>query len=343
MSAVIEVEDLVKDFRTFDRREGVWGAVRDLYSRNYRNFRAVDHVSFSVQAGEMVGYIGPNGAGKSTSIKMLTGILVPSSGRIRANGFTPFRERSRYARTIGVVFGQRTQLWWDIGVVESFRLLQHIYEIPQEDYDRRLKRFDEVLELKRYLHTPVRKLSLGERMRCDVAAALLHNPPLLFLDEPTIGLDIVAKENIRAFLKEVNREYGTTMLLTTHDLSDIEELCQRLMIIDHGKLLFDGGLAALKRQLWQESAIRMDLRDREQAALLGALDLPGVRLERVDDLSVRLHFQREAMSAASLIRRVVNEVHVLDIAIEEQSIENVVRRIYGGESLPQNTSPASQQ
>ncbi len=341
MSAVIEVEDLVKDFRTFDRREGVWGAIRDLYSRNYRNFRAVDGVSFAVQRGEMVGYIGPNGAGKSTTIKMLTGILVPSSGRIQANGFIPFRDRSRYARTIGVVFGQRTQLWWDIGVVESFRLLQRIYEIPQDDYDRRLKRFDEVLELGRFLHTPVRKLSLGERMRCDVAAALLHNPPLLFLDEPTIGLDIVAKENIRAFLKDVNREYGTTMLLTTHDLSDIEELCQRLMIIDHGKLLFDGGLAGLKRQLWRESAIRIDLPERSQAALLTALAMPGVQTDRIDDLSFRLRFQRDAMSAADLIRRVVNEVHVLDIAIEEQSIEDVVRRIYGGESLNQPSPKAS--
>lgn len=337
MPPVIEVERLVKDFRTFDRREGVWGAIQDLYSRQYRNFRAVDNISFHINAGEMVGYIGPNGAGKSTSIKMLTGILVPSSGRILSNGFTPFLERTRYAKSIGVVFGQRTQLWWDIGVVESFRLLQRIYEIPQAEYERRLNRFDEVLELKRFLHTPVRKLSLGERMRCDVAAALLHNPPLLFLDEPTIGLDIVAKENIRAFLKEVNREYGTTMLLTTHDLSDIEELCQRLMIIDHGKLLFDGGLPALKRKLWQESSIRIDLRDREQSTVLAAMQVPGVAIRRIDDLSYRLHFHRESLSAAELIRQVVNHVQVLDIAIEEQSIEEVVRRIYSGESLQENS------
>lgn len=338
MAAVIEVENLVKDFRTFDRREGVWGAIQDLYSRQYRNFRAVDQVSFSVGAGEMVGYIGPNGAGKSTSIKMLTGILVPSGGRILANGFVPWRERARYVKTIGAVFGQRTQLWWDIGVVESFRLLQRIYEVPQAEYEHRLNRFDEVLELKRYLHTPVRKLSLGERMRCDVAAALLHNPPLLFLDEPTIGLDIVAKENIRIFLKEVNREYGTTILLTTHDLSDIEELCQRLMIIDHGKLLFDGGLTELKRKLWQESSIRVELRDREQAAALAALDVPGVDVKRMDDLSYRLQFHRETTSVADLIRRVVNEVQVLDIAIEEQSIEDVVRRIYSGEALAESPS-----
>jgi ABC-2 type transport system ATP-binding protein len=333
MKRVVEVEDLVKDFRTFDRREGVWGAIQDLYSRQYRNFRAVDAVSFSIAEGEMVGYIGPNGAGKSTSIKMLTGILVPSSGRITANGFNPWKERTRYARTIGVVFGQRTQLWWDIGVVESFRLLQKIYEVPEAEYQERLKKFDEVLELKRYLHTPVRKLSLGERMRCDVAAALLHNPPLLFLDEPTIGLDIVAKESIRTFLKEVNREFGTTMLLTTHDLSDIEELCQRLMIIDHGKVLYDGGLAELKRMLWKESALKVDLRDREQAALLAAFSMPGVRVERLDELTYRLHFRREEVSSADLIRRIVNEVEVLDIAMEEQSIEEVVRRIYTGEAL----------
>lgn len=339
MKRVVEVEDLVKDFRTFDRREGVLGAVRDLYSRQYRNFRAVDHVSFSIEEGEMVGYIGPNGAGKSTSIKMLTGILVPSAGRIVSNGYNPWRERTRYTRTIGVVFGQRTQLWWDIGVIESFKLLQKIYEIPQAEYEHRLDKFDQVLELKRFLHTPVRKLSLGERMRCDVAAALLHNPPLLFLDEPTIGLDIVAKESIRVFLKEVNREFGTTMLLTTHDLSDIEELCHRLMIIDHGKVLYDGGLNDLKHRLWQESALKVDFRDREQAAALADFDMPGVRLERVDDLSFRLRFHREEVKPAELIRRVVNEVQVLDISMEEQSIDEVVRRIYSGETLQSSPNP----
>ena len=341
MRTIVEVEDLVKDFRTFDRREGVWGAIQDLYSRNYRNFRAVDTVSFAIGQGEMVGYIGPNGAGKSTSIKMLTGILVPTSGRIEANGFNPWRERTRYAKTIGVVFGQRTQLWWDIAVVESFRLLQKIYEIPQAEYEARLQKFDQVLELKRFLRTPVRKLSLGERMRCDVAAALLHNPPLLFLDEPTIGLDIVAKENIRTFLKEVNREYGTTMLLTTHDLSDIEELCHRLMIIDHGKVLYDGALSDLKSKLWQESALKIDLREREQAEAMALFRMEGVAVQRIDELSFRLRFHREQVKPADLIRRVVNEVQVLDIAIEEQSIEEVVRRIYTGEALQENPAGAA--
>ncbi len=330
MPGRIQVEKLVKEFRTFERREGLAGALRNLFVREYRTVRAVDEISFDIQPGEMVGYIGPNGAGKSTTIKMLTGILVPTSGKVVANGFVPRAERAKYARTIGVVFGQRTQLWWDIAVVESFRLLKRIYGVSDADYEARMKRFDEVLELGRYLHTPVRKLSLGERMRCDMAAALLHNPPLLFLDEPTIGLDLVAKENIRAFLKHVNREFSTTVLLTTHDLSDIEELCARLMIIDHGKLLFDGGLEDLKRRLWKESAVRFDLKDREQAERLAALQLQGVRCDRAAGLTCRLTFDRSAYSTAEIIRAAMGAAEVVDIGIEEESIEDVVRRIYLG-------------
>lgn len=206
MPSLIEVADLVKEFRSFRRREGIKGALQNLFVRDYTMMRAVDGINFQIPAGEMVGYIGPNGAGKSTTIKMLTGILMPSSGSVVSNGFQPFKDRTRYTRTIGVVFGQRTQLWWDIAVVESLRLLKSIYEVSDADYEKRMKRFDEVLEIGRYLHTPVRKLSLGERMRCDVAAALIHNPKLLFLDEPTIGLDIVAKEHIREFLKQINRD-----------------------------------------------------------------------------------------------------------------------------------------
>jgi ABC-2 type transport system ATP-binding protein len=331
MLGIVEVEELVKEFRTFERREGVLGAVADLFSRQYRNLRAVDRISFRIGRGQMVGYIGPNGAGKSTTIKMLTGILVPTGGRVFSNGFVPWKERTRYTRTIGVVFGQRTQLWWDIAVVESFQLLKKIYGVPESDYRARMKYFDDILELGRYLHTPVRKLSLGERMRCDVAAALLHNPPLVFLDEPTIGLDIVAKEHIRDFLREANRQYGTTMLLTTHDLSDIEELCARLMIIDRGRLLFDGALAELKRQFWREAAVKLYLKDRDQAQRLGQLDLNGIACDRLDDLSVRLRFARDEWTAADVIRRLVNAVEVRDIVIEEQSIEDVVKRIYLGE------------
>jgi ABC-2 type transport system ATP-binding protein len=283
----------------------------------------------------MVGYIGPNGAGKSTSVKILTGILVPTSGEVRANGHVPYRERSAYTRTIGAVFGQRTQLWWDIAVVESFRLLKRIYNVSDADYRARMARFDEILELNRYLHQPVRKLSLGERMRCDVAAALIHNPPLLFLDEPTIGLDLLAKESIRLFLKEVNRTFGTTILLTTHDLSDIEELCRRLMIVDHGRILFDGPLSGLKGMLGRQHQIRFELKDRDQGILIEALNLPSVRCERLDELTYTLSFDFDGYASGDLIRRVVAAADVRDIVIEQESIEQIVRRIYTEGAVPE--------
>lgn len=335
MLGQVEAVDLVKEFRTFKRKEGLWGAVQDLFSREYASLRAVDDVSFQISPGEMVGYIGPNGAGKSTTVKMLTGILVPTSGEVRANGCVPYRERMDYTRTIGAVFGQRTQLWWDIAVVESFRLLKRIYDVSDADYEARMARFDDILAINRYLHQPVRKLSLGERMRCDMVAALLHNPPLLFLDEPTIGLDLLAKENIRQFLKEVNREYGTTVLLTTHDLSDIEELCSRLMIIDHGHILFDGPLDELKRMLWRQTQIKFELKDVAQGAAIETFMLPGVDKERLDELTYRLSFDREDFTSGDVIRRLVSKAEIRDIFIEEESIEEIVKRIYTGSTLPE--------
>jgi ABC-2 type transport system ATP-binding protein len=333
MPGDVEAASLTKDFRTFQRKEGVRGAIQNLFVREYKTVRAVDSVSFAIRPGEMVGYIGPNGAGKSTTVKMLTGILEPTSGTATVNGFVPYRDRTRYTRTIGVVFGQRTQLWWDIAVIESFRLLQRIYEVTDADYNARVEIFDKVLEIKRYLNTPVRKLSLGERMRCDLAASLIHNPPLLFLDEPTIGLDVVAKTNVRQFLKEVNQQFGTTMLLTTHDLSDIEELCRRLMIIDHGRVLFDGALTALKRQLWQKTQVKIELREPEQGAAIESLSMNNIGRERVDDLTYRFSFDREEHTAGEVIRQVVSAVDVRDIFIEEESIEDIVRRIYTGPSV----------
>ena len=331
----VEAVGLVKQFRTFKRKEGLWGAIQDLFVREYTSVRAVDEVSFTLAPGEMVGYIGPNGAGKSTSVKMLTGILVPTAGTVEANGYVPYRDRMAYTRTIGAVFGQRTQLWWDIAVVESLRLLKQIYDVSDADYRARMARFDEILEINRYLHQPVRKLSLGERMRCDMAAALLHNPPLLFLDEPTIGLDLLAKENIRLFLKEVNRNFGTTVLLTTHDLSDIEELCRRLMIIDRGHILFDGPLDELKRRLWRQTQIKFELKDREQAGAVERLAMPGVGSERIDELTYRLSFDREEHTSGDIIRRVLDAAEIRDIFIEEESIEDIVKRIYTGREIPE--------
>ena len=328
MPPIIEVEELTKEFRTFRRREGVLGALQNLIVREYITIHAVDHVSFSIEPGEMVGYIGANGAGKSTTIKILTSILVPTGGRVVSNGFVPYRERRHYTKRIGVVFGQRTQLWWDIAVIESFKLLKEIYEIPDQDFRRRLDVFSEMLNLKEYLHTPVRKLSLGERMRCDLAASLLHNPPLLFLDEPTIGLDVVAKERIREFLKEINRTEGTTVLLTTHDLSDIEELSKRIIIIDKGRILFDGDLEQMKKRLAKYNQVKFFLKDRSQVPHLAQIQTNGISCQCVDELTYLIRFDREQHSSADVIRQIVNTLEVRDLLVEEEPIEEIVKRIY---------------
>jgi ABC-2 type transport system ATP-binding protein len=265
---------------------------------------------------------------------MLTGILVPSTGKIISNGFVPWRQRTDYVKTIGVVFGQRTQLWWDIAVVESFKLLRRIYGVSQRDFDERMELFHKVLGISDYLNTPVRKLSLGERMRCDLAAALLHNPPILFLDEPTIGLDVVAKDHIRKFLRAINERYRTTVLLTTHDLDDIEELCRRIMIIDHGKLLYDGPLPELKQKLLRTKQIKFALRDSEAAgALQRALSSEGLNAEAVDEVTYRVRFDRTRVSTSELIRKILAAGDIRDLLIEDEPIEEIIKRIYAGESV----------
>ena len=341
---LISVHGLSKHYRSFHRREGVLGGLVNLFHREYTTVKAVENIHFEIGRGEMVGYIGPNGAGKSTTIKMLTGILVPTSGEMLSNGFVPWRQRAAYVKTIGVVFGQRTQLWWDIAAIESFKLLRRIYDVSQRDFDERMELFNQVLGLKELLHTPVRKLSLGQRMRCDLAAALLHNPPILFLDEPTIGLDVVAKDHIRQFLRAINQRYKTTVLLTTHDLDDIEELCRRIMIIDHGALLYDGPLSRLKDRLLRTKQIKFILRDGDQSARLAAFEksLPSLcgngrsaallRLERLDELTCNLRFDRASISSSDLIRQILAAVEVRDFVIEDEPIEEIIKRIYSGEA-----------
>jgi ABC-2 type transport system ATP-binding protein len=322
---VVRVERLSKVFRSFRREEGLAAALKSLVARTRVDVAAVSDVTFSISPGEMVGYIGANGAGKSTTIKMLTGILTPTSGEIVCNGFTPWRERTRYVATIGVVFGQRTQLWWDIAVVESFKLLKEIYGLSEEDYRQRMALFDRVLGLSAYLHQPVRKLSLGERMRCDLAASLLHRPSLLFLDEPTIGLDVVAKASVREFLQEINRREETTVLLTTHDLSDIETLCRRVIVIDHGRLLFDGPLEQLRDRILPVTSVVFDVKTAPDPALLSwnGLTIAEIGLHRY-----RLEIDRRAVSPAAAVKEIVNRFDVADISIEEPQIEDVVKRIY---------------
>lgn len=322
---VVRVARLTKVFRAFRREEGLAAALKSLVHRKQTETLAVADVTFSIQPGEMVGYIGANGAGKSTTIKMLTGILTPTSGEVFCNGFVPWRDRTRYVASIGVVFGQRTQLWWDIAVVESFRLLKEIYRLSEGEYRERMALFDKVLGLSAYLRQPVRKLSLGERMRCDLAASLLHRPPLLFLDEPTIGLDIVAKAAVREFLQEINRQEGTTVLLTTHDLSDIETLCRRVMVIDHGKLLFDGELSALRSRILPITAIFFDVKTIPDPALLV---LDGLQVHEVGSHRYRVDIDRRALSPATAVKEIVNRFDVADLSIEEPEIEEVVKRIY---------------
>ena len=284
---------------------------------------AVAGISFTVGAGEMVGYIGPNGAGKSTTIKMLTGILVPSGGHIRVAGLDPSRRRVELARRIGVVFGQRTQLWWDLPLRDSFDLLRYVYRVPARRHAENLAGFVDLLDLGPFLDTPVRQLSLGQRMRGDLTAALLHDPEIVYLDEPTIGLDVVSKAHVRDFLTRVNAERGTTVLLTTHDLSDIERLCRRVMIIDHGRLLYDGGLEAVRARLGGERTLVVDLE--EPAA---PLVVAGATVVRTDGPRQWLRFHRGEISAAELVGRVMATSRVVDLAIEEPDIEEVVRRLY---------------
>jgi ABC-2 type transport system ATP-binding protein len=277
----------------------------------------------SLEAGELVGYIGPNGAGKSTTIKMMTGILTPTSGEIRVAGIVPHRDRRRNARNIGVVFGQRSQLYWDLPLVESFELLRAIYNVPRERYRANLAEFTELLEMGDFMTTPVRQLSLGQRMRGDFAAAMMHDPRIVFLDEPTIGLDVVAKEAIRTFVARINTERGTTFILTTHDLADVERLCRRIVLIDTGRIIYDGSVEAIKERYGTHRTLVVTLCDDEPDF---AID--GTEVESRDGMVARIRFDRKLVKADQLIRRVTERYAVNDVSIEEPELESIIRRIY---------------
>jgi ABC-2 type transport system ATP-binding protein len=307
---MIEVEGLRKRFRT--RRGPV---------------EAVAGIDFRVEAGEFVGYAGPNGAGKSTTVKIMSGILLPSDGRVVVDGLVPYRERKRLARRIGVVFGQRSQLWWDLPLRESFELVGHLYRISPVDRAARLARLAEVLALGPLLAVPVRSLSLGQRMRAELAAAVLPAPRVLFLDEPTIGLDVEAKAAVRDFLRELNRDHGTTVILTTHDLDDIAQLCSRLMIIDHGRLIYDGTVEGLRAAYGTTRVLVLDLVEDEP------VEVPGATVTRAEGRRRWLEFARDEVSAAALVARVLAGHEVADLTLEPD-IEDIVRRIYRGEAPP---------
>ncbi|MGV9341537.1 ABC transporter ATP-binding protein [Streptomyces sp. NPDC003688] len=317
------------DFIALEKVEKVFQVRRKtgFLKRERHEVRAVDSLSFTVARGEMVGYIGPNGAGKSTTIKMLTGILTPSGGRLRVAGIDPSRERTRLAHRIGVVFGQRTTLWWDLPLIDSYRLAHRMYRIPDARYRENLDRCIELLELQDLLDVPVRQLSLGQRMRGDIAAALLHDPEVLYLDEPTIGLDVVSKAKVRGFLKELNTERGTTVLLTTHDLQDIEQLCSRVMVIDHGRLMYDGPLAGLHEAAEGERTLVVDL-ERE----LPPVEVPSARVVRVEGPRQWLAFPA-GQSAAPLVAQLAAAYPLVDLSVREPDIESVIAKMYAEKAV----------
>jgi ABC-2 type transport system ATP-binding protein len=318
--SLIDVQDLA---RTFEVRKRTGGSGRVGTGRRVRTqVRAVHDLTFSIEAGEMVGYIGPNGAGKSTTIKMLTGILVPTSGRLRVAGLEPSRQRTELARRIGVVFGQRTTLWWDLPLRDSFQLLQKIYRVDPARHRRNLAEYVELLDLGDLLDTPVRQLSLGQRMRGDITASLLHDPEILYLDEPTIGLDVVSKGRLREFLRTLNTERGTTLVLTTHDLQDIEALCDRVVVIDHGTAVFDGPLADLHQLGEAQRTLVVDLVDEAPP-----ISVEGAETQRVDGPRQWLSFPA-GQSAAPIVSAVAASYAVADLSIQEPDIEDVIRQIY---------------
>jgi ABC-2 type transport system ATP-binding protein len=320
---MIQVSHLRKHFKISVHRRGRFAALRNLLSSQSTLVKAVDDISFRIQPGEFVGYIGPNGAGKSTTIKMLTGLLVPTGGEIVVNGLIPWKERQTYVSRVGAVFGQRTTLWWDLPVIESLDLLQHIYKIPEERFCQNLNEFRQILEMDTFLNTPVRSLSLGQRMRADICAALLHDPDILFLDEPTIGLDVVAKERIRQFIQHINQVHGTTVVLTTHDLSDVEKLCERVMIIDHGKLLYDGSLMTLKERFGGDRQLVVDFFEAYES-----VEVPGAAIAEQEGLRVTYSFTRHSLSASELIGRISSRYRIRDLSVREPEIEATIRRIY---------------
>ncbi|MCY4533047.1 MAG: ATP-binding cassette domain-containing protein [Gammaproteobacteria bacterium] len=321
MSQIV-VESLWKRFQVAERKPGFVGALRGVFSRSYREINALRNVGFSVEPGELVGYIGPNGAGKSTTIKVLSGILAPSSGKCEINGLTPWLNRQQHVKNIGVVFGQRTQLWWDLPVVESFELLRDIYQVPTRDYKDRRDELVQTMQIEDLLDTPVRQLSLGQRMRCDLVAALLHRPSILFLDEPTIGLDAVSKLAIREFIRKLNRDHGVTVILTTHDMDEIEALCERIIVIDNGAIFNDGTLESLRSRVNPERRLKVEFSENI------AFSHDDVRIVSREGNTLHLSFNPNRMTTTGLIQLLSESYPVKDLFVENPPIEEIIAQLY---------------
>ena len=327
---MIKVENITKEFKSNKKYPGFKGAIKSFFSTEYIIKKAVDDISFSIEDGEIVGYIGANGAGKSTTIKMMTGILTPTSGKITVDGLVPYEKRKENAKRIGVVFGQKTQLWWDLPLSETFTLLKEIYEVSNKDFNERMAFLNSTLSLEDFMLTPVRSLSLGQRMRADIAAALIHNPKVVYLDEPTIGLDVMVKEKVRNAIREINKKYGTTIILTTHDLNDIEELCSRIIIIDNGKKIYDGSLEEIKSRYGARTSIELQVKKNIDLSSLNFKE----NLEE-DDLNIKEEnnkiiatFNKNKISSSEIMSEILTKVEVIDFKVIETSIEDIIKKIY---------------
>ncbi|WP_303834126.1 ATP-binding cassette domain-containing protein [Ruminococcus flavefaciens] len=328
MSAIIEIKNVSKEFKVLNRREGLKGSLKDLFSRDYKTVRAVDNISMNIQQGEIVGYLGPNGAGKSTTIKMMTGVLEPTSGEILVGGNVPYKNRTKNAQEIGVVFGQRSQLWWALPLVESFKILKDIYQIPDEKYESIIKLYRSLVDIEPLLHKPVRQMSLGQRTLSDILAAFLHDPKIVFLDEPTIGLDVAMKSRIRTLIHALNKERNTTVILTTHDMGDVDALCKRIVIIDKGKMLYDNDIEHLKGFFgsYRTLKLRMDGDLKEQAKLVQK-ELPEFSVS-ADDEWISVLVDEEKAKIMDVLGKLQHSFNIRDMQLEEISTEEVIKKIY---------------
>lgn len=326
MSKIIEIQNVSKEFKVLNRREGLKGSIQDLFSRNYKIVRAVDNISMDINQGEIVGYLGPNGAGKSTTIKMMTGVLEPTSGSILVNGSEPYRNRTKNAQEIGVVFGQRSQLWWSLPLIESFKLLKDIYRVGDAEYNGMMEMYRELVDIEKLLHKPVRQMSLGQRTLSDILAAFLHDPKIVFLDEPTIGLDVSMKAKIRELIHALNKEKNTTVILTTHDMGDVDALCRRIVIIDKGKMLYDNDIEHLKSFFGSYRTLKIRV-DGENSVESIRAELPDFTVSAHDEW-VSVLVDEEKTTVMDVLNHLIKTFDVRDMRLEEISTEDVIKKIY---------------
>lgn len=324
--SIIEVKDLVKTYKIIEKEDGIKGYFKNLIKPKYNEFIAVKGINFNIEEGELVGYIGENGAGKSTTIKMLTGLLTPTSGKVVVNGIIPNEKRIENNKNIGAVFGQKTQLWWDLPVIESFRLIKKMYKIPENEYRKNLKKFTEILDLEELLEKQVKNLSLGQKMRCEIAATFLHNPKIVYLDEPTIGLDVFVKENIRKFIKDINKEKKTTVILTTHDLKDIEDVCDRIILLDKGQIIYDGEKQKFKDTYGKYVVAEFIINSKNK----NISNLDNATILEENEKSLKVKFMHDETTIVKLMNEISSYCKIEDIHIKESELEDILKEIYKG-------------